>query len=230
MPIFDIGGRKVLFMHVPKAGGSSVEKWLSQFGGMSFHTGQNTLNLPCVPQHFHGELIETLFAPGFFAYAFTIVRNPYWRLLSEYNYRMSHRRRRERILPPPSFGKWASTWLRRYSGNRYAYSNHLRPQVEFLVPNIEVFRLEDELPQLQRRICNVLDVVSKEELATVNVSRVAEERIGPDTARLIYEFYREDFEAFGYLQHSYESKADAIGAPRLHKHLPNHLHQNVQAI
>ncbi len=208
MPIFRISDKNILFMHVPKAGGTSVERWLGTHAPVGFHFPLKKYGLPCPPQHFHAEMIEALFGPGFFDYSFAVVRNPFWRLLSEYNYRMSHRRRRERIFPMPSFDRWVRGVLRRYQADPFIYSNHIRPQVEFLIEGTEVFRLESELPKLQHRLATLCSIKALPEIPVVNRSTARENAISEATAQTLCEFYREDFERFGYSPDSFTNKPE----------------------
>jgi hypothetical protein len=211
MPIFKINDANILFMHVPKAGGTSVERWLSAYSPVRFHLPLNIYGFPCVPQHFHAELVNALFLEEFFDYAFTVVRNPYSRMLSEYNYRLTRRRRRQRILPPPSFERWVGKVLRRYRTNPYVYSNHIRPQVEFLVEGIEVFRLESDLPALQERLLAVCGLTDAPDFPFANRSTARESTISPAAAQKIYEFYQHDFERFGYDRASFLTTGPAGG-------------------
>lgn len=206
MPIFKIKNKLILFLHIPKAGGTSVEQWLTDLGGSeSLRLRYNKISFPCVPQHFHGDLIDALFAPGFFDYSFAVPRNPYWRLLSEYNYRMGHRRWYERWYPTPSFSLWVNYVLSRYKSHPYIYSNHIRPQVEFAIDNTETYRLEDQLPQLYGRIGQMLDVGTVPSLPQANRSVTRQAVIDAATAEKIHTFYRKDFETFGYDESSYKS-------------------------
>lgn len=204
MPIFRLGQKNVLFLHIPKAGGTSIEAFLAEHSTESFRMKFNTLKLPCVPQHFHGAMIEALFAPDFFDYSFCVPRNPYWRLLSEYNYRMGHRHFPWRHLPAPSFARWVRRSFARYRANPFLYSNHIRPQVAFRIAGTEAFRLEDQQDALLARLSGIGGLEPRS-LPHTNASTPRATDIDPATAKLIYAFYREDFEAFGYDAESYRS-------------------------
>lgn len=203
MPIFRINGKNILFMHVPKAGGTSIERWLSTYSEINFHLPRKSPQFPCVPQHFHAEVIRTLFSDAFFDYRFLIVRNPYQRLLSEYNYRMGHRRRRERILPPPGFARWLRRVLRQYRADPYVFSNHIRPQTDFMMAGAEFFRLESDLPELRERLSALCAIADTEEIPRTNRSVRREDTISASAAEMLYDFYRQDFETFGYAPDSY---------------------------
>jgi hypothetical protein len=203
MPIFRVSGKNILFIHIPKAGGTSVEAFLSQLSGESFRMHYNTEGFPCVPQHFHGALLDKLFDEDFFDYSFCVTRNPYARILSEYNYRMQHRKRPYRWFPAPKFDAWVRATLARYNRNPYIYSNHIRPQVEFRLQQTRAFRLEDQIADLMRELAELIGAEIPEVLPRENSSHKRVTRISDETAEHIYAFYKDDFEQFGYARESY---------------------------
>ena len=81
--------------------------------------------LPCPPQHFPGPLLERLFRGDDFDYAFIIVRNPVYRMFSEYRYR----RKLEGVTD--GFSEWLDSALEGFKKDPYHLQNHMRPQVEF---------------------------------------------------------------------------------------------------
>ena len=198
MPIFRIGQKNILFLHIPKAGGTSIEAWLSEQSSESFRLHRKSSYFPCVPQHFHGEIVSLLFSQDFFDYSFCVTRNPYDRLLSEYNYRMSHRKRRERLFPTPNFKTWVRRTFRRYKQDPFIYSNHIRPQSEFMIPGTEYFHLEDGLLDVQRRLAELTETALPEAIPTANRSTKRETAVDPETAQKISHFYARDFSNFGY--------------------------------
>ena len=145
MPVFFRDGRRVLFIHVPKCGGSYVEALFRANGfGVAYRdTGSKPGKLnevrQCSPQHMHAPILETLFRIEAFDYVFAVVRNPTSRLVSEF--RMRHR---ERSLEA-NIDRWVKNTLSTYRRNPFVYDNHVRPQHEFIVSGCQVFRLEDGL-------------------------------------------------------------------------------------
>jgi hypothetical protein len=157
-----------------------------------------TPEFPCVPQHFHAEILNKLFPPGFFDYSFCVVRNPYRRTLSEYNYRVTRPKLRNRVLPRPSFERWLRRSFREYSRNPYLYSNHIRPQSDFPIEGTEVFRLEDGLEPLRARLEEVAGFCLADDVPRANSSQKIVTGLSENAARLIRDFYARDFELFGY--------------------------------
>ena len=89
MPLFHNGDDLVLFVHVPKCGGTAVENAFRNAGydwgylNEPKNTGFN--ETPCNPQHYHAELIESLIIPSQnYTEQLTIIRNTYQRLISEF--------------------------------------------------------------------------------------------------------------------------------------------------
>ena len=96
MPILTTGTKRILYIHVPKTGGTSVEDLLRSYGGdLTLYSPRNA-GLPCVAQHFHGEVLRELLGLGNsvgnradehgFDFIFMTVRHPISRLLSEYRH------------------------------------------------------------------------------------------------------------------------------------------------
>ncbi|MEQ8367850.1 MAG: sulfotransferase family 2 domain-containing protein [Roseicyclus sp.] len=198
MPAFRIGAKRLLFIHIPKSGGTSINAWLSEKSDQSLYQKHRPTEFPCVPQHFHGDLLDKLFAPGFFDYSFCVTRNPYARILSEYNYRITRPRLKNRIFPKPSFERWLRTAFAGFSRNAYMHSNHIRPQHEFLIEGTEFFRLEDGLDPLRTRLAEVTGATLDAEVPRKNPSIKTATSFSQASATLIHAFYAKDFEIFGY--------------------------------
>ena len=153
MPAYRINNKNVLFIHVPKTGGTTVESFLSSHASMSLHSGRAKLLKPCrgsaltrsLPlQHFHAALLEVMFAPDFFDYAFMIVRDPLERLKSEYR----HSRALGRLDTRLTFGTWVQLMLGLAALSPNLRNNHYRPQTQFRCFNAEVFKFEDGMEHI----------------------------------------------------------------------------------
>ncbi|SDS19253.1 Sulfotransferase family protein [Paraoerskovia marina] len=206
MPVFVKGDRGLLFAHIPKTGGSSIEKHLQRGGWKMYHhdgrVGKGTSNYFnwCTPQHMHGEMLEQSFRLARFSARFAVVRNPIARFQSEYAWRLG----RGVDVSSDAVEKWGYGVLDRFNSNPFILGNHIRPQVEFLVGDMEVYRFEDGLDGAMSRLntkfsLNVGSSVGRERTSddssgvsssAVEVSQRLEDRLR--------EFYKADFQAFGY--------------------------------
>ncbi len=147
MPLYRIAGKLVMFIHVPKTGGTTIENVLSSLGPQALFLKQLKPGLEVTPQHFDADLIKKLVPHEFVDFSFLIVRHPVDRLVSEFFYRhtlscdphvRTHRLRISRRFSTLDsleisryFSKWTRASFKRYLGNPMASDNHFRPQKDF---------------------------------------------------------------------------------------------------
>lgn len=199
MPILNHQNTSLLYLHVPKTGGGTIEAWLRTLGPLQFHSVGVPTALRCTPQHLRMADFNALFGTGFFDHVVMTVRNPYDRIASEYRMRA--------VLGGqgfwqafPSFSLWLETTLEQASRNPFHLDNHIRPQWQFTGTGVEVLRFEDGLPAIIGRIAALLDVPPPEDLPRVHDTSGSGIEVAWDLADrlLVQEFYAKDFEVFGY--------------------------------
>jgi hypothetical protein len=195
MPLLHINGRLVLFIHIPKTGGSSIETALAQHGPLLLAAGDTTRDLPCSPQHFHAALLKAMLPVDRIDYSFMVVRHPLDRMLSEYRWTTRKAGRWQSRL---GFGSWlrAAAVLRRM--NPYHRDNHLRPQKEFALPATEVFRFEDGLGQALQRALAKVGVAGEAALPHLKRSESTPIDIKQGDADFVQRMYRVDYQQYGY--------------------------------
>src|SRR5699024_10078740 len=146
MPIFRKGRTSVLFIHVPKTGGSSLENLFLSSGwevelldrGMKRTFNPHRL---CSPQHMHASMLANTLRLDTFDLTFMLVREPIALFRSEL------------VMRNPSLTtawsreveKCAQRLLRTSTTDPHVADNHVRPQHEFYVPGTKVFQLESGL-------------------------------------------------------------------------------------
>lgn len=136
MPIFQKDGKSILYIHVPKTGGSYIENLFKKNGfTMSyFDNSRDFLALrTCSPQHYHAEILKSLFDIEKFDYVFMSVRDPLKRHISEFRMRSNGRK------IPLDMNDWTKKIIENYDKNKFVYDNHIRPQSEFYISGIDVF-------------------------------------------------------------------------------------------
>lgn len=211
MPLILAGHQLILFVHVPKAGGSSIETYLQTRFGKLMLRDQSWLNarlgrcsLAASPQHIDGSDLKRLFPDETLALSFAVVREPVARLISEFKYQIwpKHRRaiRRKRFAQL-GFSIWLAMALTVARRHPIFLDNHLRPQTEMVPPGAEVFCLEDGFDALVARI----DEVTGTRAADLGVGHELRGqplklpvRPSRQDLALITSVYAEDFERFGY--------------------------------
>lgn len=198
MPIYRNGAKILLFVHIPKTGGSTIENTLKAEGvPQALHSrvrlGKNTVT----PQHMHREVIERWIPKAFYDAAFCVVRNPYARILSEYKWQKQVRK-----ANVPDFNTWVNNQFKNYQENEYVGDNHIRPQADFVWDGLKIFRLEGGLEKPLKFAMLNLDLdpnrISVDAMRSDGKTKHIKLDITAQTLQNIQKFYRSDFEAFGY--------------------------------
>lgn len=143
MPVMVKDEFSILFIHIPKCGGSSLEQNMAEHGWKEILSvrGINAkqLNfLRCSPQHMHVELLNEVVRLDSFDKVVTLVREPLSRLKSEYAFQLAQE---ITDLHPE---EWIKHVFDEYSKDPFAYDNHIRPQNQFLTKQSLIFKLEDD--------------------------------------------------------------------------------------
>ncbi len=200
MPIANTPKGPVLFVHVPKTGGSSVEDYLARrFGQLwldeaDYHDRRD--NKPDIIQsiaHLSARDLAALLPPNL-VYSFAVVRDPLKRLQSEYRF--------QRGISTASrldFSTWARAMIFAASTDPRIYENHIRPQSQMVPENAEAFRLEDGLDRAIKQV----DAHAGAPETPVEMQHLLKTESVPiqvyaDDVALISMYYSEDYQRFGY--------------------------------
>lgn len=206
MPVFWNDTRSVLFVHIPKAAGSTLEQLFRRSGWqMAFRATRKTEPAlmavrRCSPQHYHAALLAELFDVERFDAVFTVTREPISRFRSEY----LMRNRSDPRTDGASVEAWAQRVLARRSRDPYALDNHLRPQSEFILPRSQAYRLEDGVDSVVADLNARFDLSLTAEIPramhSVKRAGVRSEEIEVSTAleQELRTLYAQDFDSFGY--------------------------------
>lgn len=207
MPIFTKDDRSVLFVHVPKTGGTSLERLMIRAGwSMGLHATPTTEPREhfrlrrCSPQHYHGALLAELLHLRRFELSFLLVRDPIARFRSEYAYRSGD----ADAGRAAAVNAWAKESFDRLPVSPFLRDNHLRPQHEFLVPGAHVYRLEDGLEAIADHLNAEFDLGIERSIRRFKHSgedhALASRDVEVDAAleARLRKVYAEDFALFGY--------------------------------
>lgn len=213
MPFIEHEGRRFLFIHVPKTGGTTIERWLAEIAPLAFRCTDIPNCARITPQHYTHNDISACFPPGWFDFKFTVVRNPFARIESEY--RMRH------LLATSGpignfapFGQWLERTLDQYRSNPWVLDNHIRPQVQFLGEGVHLYRLEEGMDTILRRVCAASGLpqpAGGREREMSSASFTGEVRWTEYEVGLVQEFYARDFARFGYSTDVADRHGDGSG-------------------
>lgn len=197
MPIYFIEGRVILFAHVPKTGGGSVHTILHRLGRSALIFPRRATGMECSPQHFHAEMLDTLFRGFTFDLKFMFTRHPLERLKSEYRMRSEIAKQHGRP-PLPDFNTWWKRQLERVKDNPFHLDNHLRPQHQFLMQDMHHKKMEDGLEEGLIRFLSRIDIYLESSRTHVRKHSHIELTIDDTTLDSVRAFYIEDYKTFGY--------------------------------
>lgn len=200
MPYYTKGSEKILYIHVPKTGGSSIEKYLVKEGYNQTHrTIQRNTVIPDVKYNnisMQHQTYQTLYKHRKVlnidfenASMIATIRNPYDRIISELKWR--------RMINPNSKPKDVFYALKKYLSSDNTYDNHKIPQYMFLInedgklnKDIKIFRCENLTSELNSHGFTKYSGKNK----SVNYDNY----LNNDSIELINSYYKKDFEFFGY--------------------------------
>ena len=201
MPFVEYKGSRILFIHIPRTGGTTVESWLRSLGPVHFFSTEIPAFSKCTPQHYRTSNFRKPFEEAYFTYIFTIVRNPYDRIESAYRF-LATNQGSNFFKYWPSFSVRLEKNLNLQKSNAFHLDNHLRPQWEFVGSQVYIFKHEDGLNLAVQQIAKLLDLPPPVDLPHELSTKELPVAVAWDLAdRLILqEHYRRDFLEFGYSQ------------------------------
>lgn len=204
MTLFVKGNTSILFLHVPKSGGTSV---VEMFRGMGFSSQLEMRGLPpqpsliTSPQHMTCSGLRSIIRFDNLSDAFILVRCPYQRLRSEFNWCFRH----TAVIDRPEFSKWVIDSLAQAAKNPFYEDSHFRAAIDYFDVDIplKIFRLEDGIEFVAEfflREPNQVRPVSVEHRNSSESFRQSGRNLKFNDAALaaVNEFYIYDFLAFNY--------------------------------
>jgi len=188
------------FIHIPKTGGSSIEKAFNLFHRHNLFVPRHTEVIEGVkfsPQHLTHNLIEheCPFTKDWFS--FTVVRNPYTKLLSEYFY-INGIFEGEKVekFDEDEFNFWIDNSLLKFD------MDHKLPQYSFIDKEVDMIlrfeNFEEDFNILQQKLNTHYKIThTNHDKRGFNKKEIIES-LNPSTKEKIYSIFRGDFEKFDY--------------------------------
>lgn len=202
-----IPSKKLVFIHVPKTGGTSIEKWLTKYAGGRY-VGEK-----------HDDIFTARDNKKLISEYFTVTRNPYARAVSWYNFRIKRHKEMVAEGKPMTakdknltheiafkhYGDDFEEWLKRIDFNLPRGYNLdyalVRKQVDLLDMNEDpkfILRTES-LNEDFKTIQNYLNV--HKPLLHLNRTKKVDWKTyykSDFSKEFVYKHWKEDFEYFGY--------------------------------
>jgi hypothetical protein len=196
VPIFETPRQRILFIHIPKTGGTSIQNWLSQYVDMGFSATMAPTTLKTCPQHMGMGDLRVLMGTLKWDWAFAIVRDPYDRMESEYFFRTSIYKNPTGHLP--DFSTWVLHHLRKTDTNPFQLDNHLRPQTDLLDSDVRVFRFEAGLKPVVHELSKRFGLEAPAEIDQANASQRKPVHWSLEALNAFNDFYHNDFKQLNY--------------------------------
>ena len=196
MPIFKKANKKLSFIHIPKAAGSSIEQYFTDSGWeMDFDKPCSHPSEPAVHHLTYTELRKLVPDLDDFP-SFCIVRNPYKRMVSEW--RWQRNRMRTTKINFTDFVRRVEVSLKT---SKTYWDNHWRPQSDFISDKIsKIIRIE--------QLNESCDEFSREQGLGLSggIPQFGRSKSGNSpklqledrTLERVLDIYKDDFAAFGY--------------------------------
>lgn len=217
MPLLLKGSRSILFMHIPKCGGSSIVELFKGNGFSSQLEIRGLAPLKCLtasPQHQTPAILKTFIRQKYLEDIFIVVRNPYQRIRSEFNWIHRYKNTYER----PDFNEWILSSLRKASRDANYADNHFRPSIDFIDGEMpcKIFRIEDGISHIKEYYLHDINSSdSKEDPYAKGADKYYRNKnskvnFTEESINAINSFYKHDFKAFDYETISTEKGADEV--------------------
>lgn len=190
---------KFKFIHIPRCGGSGVEDNFDLFHQENFWVPRFTHQFSgChfAPQHFTHQILDSFLneeQQNWFS--FTLVRNPYYRTISEYFYiNKNFYGRPIENFNENNFTEWLTTDLVKFN------LDHKLPQVTFIDKPVDLVikleTLEEGYTKLNKQFNTDL-FSTKTNSGNVKTEEIIKS-LSQETLNLIYNIFEQDFIQFGY--------------------------------
>lgn len=202
MPLYLSEKINILFIHIPKTGGTTIENWIMSTGNFKqlFFSEHILEDTRVTGQHFGHETLSVLIGDinNSHLYKFAVVRNPYDRLISEFFYRVKTKDLLLGKRPEKYFSTWVENILNKYKEDNSILDNHIRPQRFFVGEDVNYFKFENGIYGIIEDLANELNIEITQTIESKKVGERKEVMWSDSALRKVKEIYECDFEYFKY--------------------------------
>lgn len=197
MPYFT--KRKLLYIHIPKCYGTSIEHALQESDTMvlsndklaklKYGVGIQKINTP--PQHYSFEEIQNFDIDV--EHSFATVRNPYTRVISQWKYQNYNKQVFPYKFVKVLFRDWVCDLYDRHKNGTIKNTRHDWPQTDFIFDENNKLLINEIIK------CEGLTSIYNVPLCHLNQSISEEQpKFTLEIKKMICEIYKRDFELLGY--------------------------------
>ena len=224
MPVFTKNSASILFLHIPKTGGSTIYKFFSDLGFNSSlyctEYGRDSAYRSFInhPQHLPYRILKEIVNINKCDFAFTTLRDPILRFKSSYahfNRKSSLEDLQSKELQMKTIEILMRSHLEASSNNTSTnFENQIfRRQVDFMGNGVKSFRLEHDLEELEVKLYDIINtpspnistpenfkgMISNRQVrkrASISGINTKEIKLHEDVKRLVTAYYRKDIEIY----------------------------------
>lgn len=208
----------LIFIHIPKTGGSSIEVLFGMDNMESLHFARWDLHqaeflerfahlipvakLNFEPQHYTPDILKN-FIPNYDrGFKFAFVRNPYTRIISEYFWRNNNSPSYDNF-DPFQFDVWCRNYLRDLNeSHKITQSEYIQGSIQFIgrFENFEgdMKRLINEIVEYNPDLAHFQNIAIPHVNSTKGDKTILVDLMLPETRQLIFATYETDFKLLGY--------------------------------
>ena len=138
MPIINLNKKKILFIHIPKSAGSTIEDNIINNGISLTHLIRKNSTSVISPQHYTRNDYIKEFGVKYFDHSFAIIRDPVERFVSAFTFN-SHK---------ISIFKSLNNFINDLKSNNFyvnKFDNHFVPSSEFILNDTKLFYLDEQI-------------------------------------------------------------------------------------
>ena len=191
---------KILYIHIPKCYGTSVEDILKKDSTMTLHTRdypplktgkqkpKSTNNT--YPQHYTFMEIENYNLD--ITFSFATVRNPYLRAISQWKYQIQYKHAFTSKKVHDDFGLWTKDLYNRFLNGTLKETRHDYLQTDYIFDSNDVLLIDKIMP------CERLNDINGIKLKHLNKSKGKSPEITNEIANMLFKIYERDFKLLGY--------------------------------
>jgi len=184
--------KQLKFIHITRTGGTSIEQEgldKNKLWGR-YDTAYGIFDEPFTLKH---DSLKRNYS------WFTVVRNPYTRVISEYNYLKVVLRLKgsDNIT---TFNSYINKWLSTIKNSEKVHGGHLIPQYTYIDSkyNIDVLKYENLVSDFNRLMDKYSYNIRLNKTTCISNNHFSVEDLSPNNIELIKIVYKKDFDQFGY--------------------------------